>query len=501
MIKQKNNEQVKFIEGLSESYSQESTESVKSKKKTKFEEMNQRNLIAQMIERCKELKTKVETKYDQTYPGERKKWQSQQPPLEVTPDISVDFDPTTLEKKELEKVKDECKEFVVTLISVARAIKAKKYFDEEGNNISDKLILYGPDQLQQLNRCCDPRDVFNKGENSREHNKRIARAFYGLSEIWPYIQDTQKQAILQLPGVAALIQKFNADENFRNLVKWQCNDDGKAEKKFGVRWWGMSANRKGIMDNITPQELENTCSADVTFSNEKKDLIQPEFQQVVESSQVEPETPEEIAARKQVEAARQRAEEEFARDLAEAAANIALENPKLDENQKKEIRKNNKLKLAMAYVKVLNSPDDYIQSPGIIERAKNFENENPMLFLKAKGLVFFNQPAPKHKSEDIVLQDIINKKNESNSATNTSIISKFVGLFKKPKESQRLSVAAGGSVSTKNKTKHKSGHKAKAKTQSKSKSKHRAKAKTKSKTIKKNKRAHHKFDKKYTRKR
>lgn len=155
----------------------------------------------------------------------------------------------------------------------------------------------------------------------------------------------------------------------------------------------------------------------------------------------------------------------------------------------------------MAYVKVLNSPDDYIQSPGIIERAKNFENENPMLFLKAKGLVFFNQPAPKHKSEDIVLQDIINKRNESNSATNTSIISKFVGLFKKPKESQRLSVAAGGSVSTKNKTKHKSSHKAKAKTQSKSKSKHRAKAKTKSKTIKKNKRAHHKFDKKYTRKR
>ncbi len=68
---------------------------------------------------------------------------------------------------------------------------------------------------------------------------------------------------------------------------------------------------------------------------------------------------------------------------------------------------------------------------------------------------------------------------------------------------------AGGSTKnkTKHSTKHKSNHKAKAKTQSKpkhknnSKLKHRTKAKTKSKTIKKNKRAHHKFDKKYTRKR
>ena len=73
----------------------------------------------------------------------------------------------------------------------------------------------------------------------------------------------------------------------------------------------------------------------------------------------------------------------------------------------------------------------------------------------------------------------------------------------------------GGSISTKNKTKHstktkhKSNHKSKhkAKTQSKPKHKNKSKLNAKSKpkhrakTIKKNKRAHHKFDKKYTRKR
>lgn len=67
------------------------------------------------------------------------------------------------------------------------------------------------------------------------------------------------------------------------------------------------------------------------------------------------------------------------------------------------------------------------------------------------------------------------------------------------------SVFAGGSTSNKNRTKHKSNQKAKAKTQSKpihkNKSKTKPKPKHRAKTIKKNKRAHHKFDKKYTRKR
>lgn len=68
------------------------------------------------------------------------------------------------------------------------------------------------------------------------------------------------------------------------------------------------------------------------------------------------------------------------------------------------------------------------------------------------------------------------------------------------------SIFTGGSTSNKNRTKHKSNHKSKAKTQSKPKHKNKSKPKpkpkhwTKAKTIKKNKRAHHKFDKKYTRK-
>ena len=74
-----------------------------------------------------------------------------------------------------------------------------------------------------------------------------------------------------------------------------------------------------------------------------------------------------------------------------------------------------------------------------------------------------------------------------------------------------IRVGGGENQNTKNKTKHstktkhKSNHKAKAKTQSKPKHKNKSKTKpkhrVKPKTIKKNKRAHHKFDKKYTRKR
>jgi hypothetical protein len=159
----------------------------------------------------------------------------------------------------------------------------------------------------------------------------------------------------------------------------------------------------------------------------------------------------------------------------------------------------------MTYVNVLNSPNDYNQSLGIIERAKKFKNENPGLFLKAKALVFVNQPAPNYQSVNPSVQDIINQRAQSDSAPNPSLISKFVGLFKETKAPDLLSVTAGGSTSNKNRTKHKSNQKAKAKTQSKSKPKHKNNSKpkhrTKAKTIKKNKRAHHKFDKKYTRKR
>ena len=183
--------------------------------------MHQKNLRVKMIELCEKLKTKVEETYDVKHPGEREKWQSQQPVLAVTSDMSVEFNPTMLDKTDLTKVKDECKDFVVSLISVARAIKANMYFDEKKNNISHKPIFYDKKQLNQLNRCCHPRDVFSKGENSREHNKRIARAFYGLSEIWPYIDEKQKPVILQLHGVDALIKKFNSDENFRKIVNWQ----------------------------------------------------------------------------------------------------------------------------------------------------------------------------------------------------------------------------------------------------------------------------------------
>ena len=81
----------------------------------------------------------------------------------------------------------------------------------------------------------------------------------------------------------------------------------------------------------------------------------------------------------------------------------------------------------------------------------------------------------------------------------TSDLDSFTPV-KRPKSFFDILGFGGGTTLTK--TKHKSNHKAKAKTQSKPKHKNKPKPKhrTKAKTIKKNKRAHHKFDKKYTRK-
>ena len=112
------------------------------------------------------------------------------------------------------------------------------------------------------------------------------------------------------------------------------------------------------------------------------------------------------------------------------------------------------------------------------------------------------------------------KNSEKNTAKETATQSFQSGLnLFKPEETQKslldtLSsafssvVTRAGSVvtkaggSTKNKTKHSTNHKSshKAKTHSKSNSKPKHRTKAKSKTIKKNKRAHHKFDIKYTRK-
>lgn len=198
-------------------------------KKTKLQEMNDFNLRTQMIELCQNLKIQVEKLYDETYPGKREVWETTQPvqekvTLTPTTEMLQEFDPNTLNKSELKGVKNKCKQFVVTdLIVYARKLKS--------NNTPPNIVALGEDFLIQLNRCCNPRDIFTKGEDSREHLKRISRAYYGLSELWPYIIDKQKLMILNLPGVKELIEKFINEPNFKTKVEWQCNDDGKAEKK------------------------------------------------------------------------------------------------------------------------------------------------------------------------------------------------------------------------------------------------------------------------------
>jgi len=530
-VKQKNDEQVKFTEGLNDYYAQESTgQPVQStQKKTKLQEMNDFNLRTQMIELCQNLKIQVEKLYDKTYPGKREKWQNQQPVLEVTSDMSEEFDPDALEKGELVGIKEGCKDFVVTLISVARAIKAKKYFDDNGesmisldtngNNITK--VHYDDAQLQQLNTCCDPRDIFAKGVDTTEHLKRISRAFYGLSEMWPYIIDKQKSKILKLPGVNALIEKFNTDTNFRTKVEWQCNDDGKAEKKGGLRWWGKSKNRKDIIQHINLNNLPQICKADVNSSPLQQQQTEPYLGRVVEEitprsvktpeqkkpdlvrvvEEITPrpvETPEQTAAITQIEMAKKRAEEEFARDMAEAAAEIDKKSQvfKLDPTDANK----NLIRDAQSNLETIDgqkqSTNPY-SIPTAIDSIKKFKKDYPLLYTIALTRHKLNIPRDRH----IPVGELAQKFDESRKVKD-ALVERGVEPPTK-KSLWQLITGTGGTTLTK--TKHKSNHKAKAKTQSKPKHKNKSKPKpkhrVKPKTIKKNKRAHHKFDKKYTRKR
>ena len=125
-------------------------------------------------------------------------------------------------------------------------------------------------------------------------------------------------------------------------------------------------------------------------------------------------------------------------------------------------------------------------------------------------------PRPTHApvstkvSSPISMQNI--RTDDSRSAETTPFGSPSDQIYyKRVADASTIRAQGGGNQNTKNKTKHSTKHKSnhKAKTQSKSKPKHKNKSnskpkhrtKAKSKTIKKNKRAHHKFDKKYTRKR
>ena len=151
---------------------------------------------------------------------------------------------------------------------------------------------------------------------------------------------------------------------------------------------------------------------------------------------------------------------------------------------------------AILKVKILENPTGY--DPAVIEAAEKYKKKYPILYAKAKLQYTLDMQQPKFVPSTPALQKIVKDRDDNAAANRTKSPSFWRRLF------------SGGSVSTKNKTKylsktnHKSNHKSKhkAKTQSKPKHKNKSKlnAKPKPKTIKKNKRAHHKFDKKYTRK-
>ena len=498
-IKERNNENLKFIEGLD--ISDKSNKS----NKTKFQIMHEYYLRLKMIDVCTELEQKVKDVYTKKYPGEIKKLESKQPVLELSGDVPQLFDPRIIEKSQLVHIKEGCKDFVVSLISVARAIKAGKYFDEHGTNITkydDKgnnitKVRYDKDQLKQLSICCDPRDIFDKGVDSREHLKRISRAFYGLSEMWPYIIDEQKSKILKLPGVEALIKKFKNDSDFKTKVEWQCNDDGKAEKKGGLRWWGKSENRKNITEHINPGNLQQICEADVN-SSPLKDLINLEPELVPEQAEIQQETPQQTAARKN-------AEKEFARDKAEAEAEAKDADEPIPLTP--EEIESNLIHDAYNNLETINNPSK-TSNPNSIpiaqEAIETLQKENFLVYLKALAMYKSgtkpNKLIPKGRLGQKFTAERTEKNKQIEAETyeppgSTSLFGKFKSM-----------IGLGGGTTLTN-TKHKSNHKSKAKTQSKPKHKNKSKPKpkpkhrTKAKTIKKNKRAHHKFDKKYTRKR
>jgi hypothetical protein len=207
----------------------------------------------------------------------------------------------------------------------------------------------------------------------------------------------------------------------------------------------------------------------------------------VEPLPVEPETPEEIAAR-------QRAEEEFAKDLAEAAAEIEKKSNDAFKLTPNEVE-SNLISIAQGNLETIDGKrktSNPYSIPTAKEAIEKFKKDNPLLYTIALIRHELNIPPDKQIPVDQLARDFVQSRKVINKQINK-------GTYEPPTNKslwQRL-FGTGGSTTTKNKTNHKSNHKVKAKTQSKSKLKHR----TKAKTIKKNKRAHHKFDKKYTRKR
>ena len=389
----------------------------------------------------------------------------EQPTLFLTNELKQRFTRPT-NNKELLKIKLECRKFVIEMISMAR---------EYHKNRPANPLYFTDAEMINLNRCCELKDVFNKGEGSIEYNKRIGRASYALSELWPYIDDRQKLLILKLPGVKNLLENIKDNSELRKIIEYQCNDDGKGElKKIGRITWrkSMSKRRSAIIKYMGDRNLESTCKEDIENLREMS------------------ETPEETADRLDNDIR----EKEF-KNLGQAEINSQPSTPPKIVLTPEQLR-NNKLRLARAYVKILNNREN--SNVYSINNAERFKDENPGIYTQAITEEAAGAAYPLHTPTTVKSQEF--NKRKGIKTTNVSLLGRMVG---NPSTTSSSSADSGGTISTKNKTKHSIKHKSnhKANTQSNPKHKNKSKPKTKSKTIKKNKRAHHKFYKKYSRKR
>jgi hypothetical protein len=423
-IASKITEASRFIEGLTQ-----------PPQPTVLDNMHDFNLLSQMAEECKKIVIKVTGVWDSKFPGKRDKWEQEQTALRPATSLTAlaPFDPKSVTEPELTRTKDECKEILVSLISDARAYKKGDYVHSEDPNVY-KPISFDENTLRQLNTCADARDVFNKGQNSKEHLKRISRASYALAEIWPYIDKTQKLMLLQLPSVNSLIEQSKNNDKFKRSIEEQCNDDGKAEQKFGVRW-GMSDNRKSIMQHMNPSELAPTCQNNANFL------------QHIKPTQNTPNPPPSPSPPKNPD--REWAELQWERDLKDAeneSIRIALLNPSLSDDEKSQIDRDETLRLAMTYAHVLNDPTKE-WSTGIVSRATQFKKDNPLDYVKGYAYLGLNVKTPKYVSKDpnvqakIDLQTSISNEHREKLANPPPSffdkMSKFIGAGRK-KKTKRL---------------------------------------------------------------
>jgi len=339
----------------------------------------------------------------------------------------------------------ECEMAVATIINKARRHKP-----------THDPILLKDSELNMIDICANPNNVFeHQIKNPKEFYKRIARAYYGITEILAVCDTATKEKIENLPNFIELKKKVENVSNFdiRQMIREHCKDDHKGVLGFH------NQTRELIKAGLPSDEINKKCNEDFTAFTMPDNVYRV-----------------------------------FQNDLNHAAEEV-LKKPGLTLAQKKKIRASNALKTAMMYVNILSNPQNYKGHEILLKNAKEFLEKNPTQYVMAEALVFLGKNPPNYQSENINVQKIIDereilKKEKETARNDESFLSNIMGSFD------------GGTTSIKARHKYsrKAKHQPNTKRKNKSKSKSKSRVKSRTKTIKKNKRARRKFYKKYTRK-